>query len=234
MIKKIVRDIKEAFLHTLFPHLCCGCGTDMLNSESTLCISCLAALPHTDFERYPDNPVEKLFWGRLPLKAATAQFYFTKESVIQNIIHRFKYKGHKEAGLQLGRMMGLRLLKSGRFDVDALIPLPLYPPKERKRGYNQSAVLCEGISSVMNVPVLNDVVSRPYFTETQTRKGRIERWKNIEGKFSLNCASQIHGKKILLVDDVVTTGATLEACGAELLKAQPKELFIAACCYAFR
>ena len=170
---------------------------------------------------HPNNPVEKIFWGRLPLVGATAQYYFTKESLMQHLMHQFKYKRNKELGLQLGRMMGNQLKQSGRFDVDALIPLPLFPAKEKRRGYNQATILCEGMAEIMNIPVLDNVIIRPQHTETQTKKGRIERWKNMEGKFILvRSCGQYAINILLLVDDVVTTGATLEACGTELLKAE--------------
>ena len=191
-------------------------------------------MPETVFERFPANPVEKTFWGRLPLQAATAQFYFTKESLMQRLLHQLKYKGQRELGIQLGQIMGEQLQSSQRFQADALIPLPLFPDREQKRGYNQSALLCEGMAAIMQIPVLHDVISRPLYTETQTRKGRVERWANIEGKFRLLQPDRIQDKRILLVDDVVTTGATLESCGAELLKAAGTTLLIAALCYTTR
>jgi ComF family protein len=195
---------------------------------------CIDAMPETNFEIHPDNPVEKKFWGRLSLTGATAQYYFTKESLMQNLMHQVKYKRNKELGLQLGGMMGDSIKRSGRFDVDALIPLPLFPAKEKRRGYNQATILCEGMAEHMDIPVLKDVIIRPQYTETQTKKGRIERWLNMEGKFVLTNPGAIHGKHILLVDDVVTTGATLEACGAELLKAENVRLSLATLCYASR
>ncbi|MBM3415078.1 MAG: ComF family protein [Bacteroidetes bacterium] len=232
MIK--LREIKDSVLHLLFPHVCTGCGSDLLSEESLLCMRCMEAMPETNFELHPGNPVEKTFWGRLPLAAATAQFYFTKESLMQHLMHQFKYRGNKDLGLQLGRIMGEQINKSGRFDADALIPLPLFPAKEKRRGYNQAAVLCDGMAEAMKIPVLNKVVSRPQHTETQTKKGRIERWKNIEGKFFLTGPDAVINKKVLLVDDVVTTGATLEACGTELLKAPGVQLSVATLCYASR
>ncbi len=195
---------------------------------------CMAVLPETGFECHPGNPVEKIFLGRLPLAGASAQFYFTKESLIQHLMHQFKYKGNRDLGLQLGRMMGEQLLNSGRFGVDALVPLPLFPAREKRRGYNQATVLCEGIAGVMRVPVLHKLITRPQHTETQTKKGRIERWKNMEGKFVLKDPSAIRNKHLLLVDDVVTTGATLEACGNELLQAENLRLSIACLCVATR
>jgi ComF family protein len=125
-------------------------------------------------------------------------------------------------------------VKSDWFNADALIPLPLFPAKEKRRGYNQSMLLCEGMAEVMNIPVLNDVIIRPQYTETQTRKGRVERWVNMEGKFVLVKSEAIRNKHILLIDDVITTGATLESCGTELLKAENTRLSIATFCYASR
>ncbi len=194
---------------------------------------CIEALPQTDFEFHPGNPVEKKFYGRLPLQHASAFCYFNKESLMQHLVHQFKYRNNRELGVQLGRLMGDALKRSDRFLVDALIPLPLFPGKERKRGFNQSLLLCQGIAKHLHVPVLNNVITRAQHTETQTKKGRIERWRNMEGKFVLNDADAIAGKHILLVDDVVTTGATLEACGSELLKAENTKLSVATLCYSY-
>ena len=228
------REIKDSFLHLLFPHICCACGSDIVNNNALLCLRCIAAMPETNFESYPGNPVEKKFWGRMNLANASALYYFTRESIMQTLMHEFKYRGNKELGLQLGNMMGDRLARSGRFRVDALIPLPLFASKERRRGFNQATILCEGISRKLKVPVLQDVVIRSSHTDSQTKKGRIDRWLNMEGRFIVSCPEILAGKRILLVDDVVTTGATLEACGAELLKTEILQLSIATLCYAAR
>jgi len=227
-------EIKESFLHLFFPHICVGCGNDILNDKNQLCLRCIESLPQTHFELSADNPIEKKFWGRLQIQSATAQYYFGKESLIQRLVHQFKYKGNKELGLQLGRLMGYSLKRSSRFDADVLIPLPLFPNKQKRRGFNQSEILCEGIAEYLQIPVLKNVITRPEHTETQTRKGRIERWKNVEGKFVLTDPVAVEGKHLLLVDDVITTGATLESCGAELLKAFSTRLHIACLCYAAR
>lgn len=227
-----LRELKDSFLHLLFPHICAGCGSDLLNEESMICIKCLAGLPETNFAAHADNPAEKIFRGRIPVEGAMAGFYFTKESLMQQLIHQFKYKGNKELGLQLGRLLGKYIAQSNRFSVDALVPLPLFPVKERRRGYNQATVLCEGIAEIMKVPVLKNAITRPQHTETQTKKGRVERWQNMEGKFILNNSNAIMNKHVLLVDDVVTTGATLEACGIELLKGENVKLSIATLCIA--
>jgi ComF family protein len=228
------KEIQDSFLHVLFPHVCSGCGNDMLNKENVLCMRCVEAMPETNFETHADNPVEKKFWGRLPVAQATAQYYFTRESLVQRLMHQFKYKGNRELGTQLGKMMGESLKNSNRFSIDALIPLPLFPAKEKKRGFNQATVLCEGMAESLQVPVLKDVIVRSYHTDTQTKKGRIERWQNMEGKFELVKPNSISDKHIMLVDDVITTGATLEACGIELLKAKNSTVSIGALCYAER
>lgn len=229
-----LKEIKNSFLHLLFPHVCTGCGSDILSENNDLCLRCIHSMPETNFELYPNNPVEKLFWGRLPLAGATAQFYFTKESLMQDLMHRFKYKSNKDLGFQLGKIMGEQIRRSGRFEADALIPLPLFPAKEKRRGYNQATILCEGMAEAMNIPVLDKIITRPQHTETQTKKGRIERWKNMEGKFVLTDAAAVKNKHLLLVDDVITTGATLEACGNELLKAENVKLSVVTLCVASR
>lgn len=223
--------LKQSLLHLLFPHVCEGCGSDALPADQPVCIRCSAALPQTHFSRYAGNPAEKIFWGRLPLEAAATQYYFTKESLVQRLMHNFKYRGNKELGLYLGRQTGISLKESGRFDtVDALVPLPLFSSKERKRGFNQATVLCNGIAEALGKPVWTDVVSRTVYTETQTKKNRTERWQNMEGRFSLDKPQKISGRHILLVDDIMTTGATLEACGRALLAGENVRLSIAALC----
>ena len=182
-----------------------------------------------------DNPVEKIFWGRIPVEAATSELYFSKGTFVQSIIHQLKYKGNREAGIMLGKIMGESLSNSNRFkDIDLLIPLPLTRIKERKRGYNQSEILCLGISEVTNIPLLKNAVSRLKATETQTKKRRSQRWDNVEGNFFVNQKELIQGKHVLLVDDVITTGATLEACGQEILQTAGTRLSIAALAWATR
>lgn len=230
-----LKEIRNSLLQLVFPHICDGCGSDLLSEESQLCLRCLNAMPETNFEKHPGNPVEKMFWGRLSLVHATAQFYFTKESLMQRLMHQLKYRGNKELGLQLGRLMGISIRESGRFnDIDALVPLPLFPSKEKRRGYNQATVLCNGMAEILCLPVLNNTIIRPRHTESQTKKGRIDRWKNIEGKFELVNNALIQNKHLLLVDDVVTTGATLESCGNVLLNAENVRLSIATLCSATR
>lgn len=229
----VLSSIRDAVLHLIFPHVCEGCGSDVLQSDHFLCLECHSKLPVTEFAQYSSNPIEKIFWGRLPLASATAHCYFTKNSTLQNLLHVLKYRGNRELGLYLGRVMGTALAASNRFRfVDALVPLPLFPAKERARGYNQAAVLCEGIAEVMDKPILKNAVIRTTYTDSQTKKNRVERWANMEGRFELSRPEMVRDMHLLLVDDVVTTGATLEACGTELLKGENTRLSLATLCYS--
>ncbi len=206
-------------MHLFFPHTCMGCGNDIIANDSILCLRCISNLPHTNFEKLPGNPVENIFRGRVLIHAASSQLYFSKGHLVQYLIHQLKYKGNKEAGEHLGAVMGKALLQSGRFgNIDYLIPLPLYADKEFKRGYNQAEVICNGMSNAMQVPVHAKNVIRRKYTDTQTKKHRTERWENVEDSFSVLHPGKLQGKNILLVDDVITTGATLEACAQSLLK----------------
>jgi ComF family protein len=231
-----MKNLKEAidsFSHIFFPHICIGCGSDLISNNQLLCIHCINKLPATHFELYANNPVEKIFWGRAAISSASAEYYFTKNSILQQILHQFKYKGKKDIGIYLGRMLGETLYQSNRFtNLDALVPLPLFASKEKRRGYNQAAVLAEGISLVMKLPVLNDCIERTTATETQTQKNRMERWQNISGKFKLKNKEAVVGKHILLVDDVITTGATLDACANEFLLEENIHVSIATLAYA--
>ncbi|MGC4233915.1 MAG: phosphoribosyltransferase family protein [Niabella sp.] len=225
--------IKDALLHLFYPHVCAGCGTDILPAGSNICVQCIHNLPFSGFEKMDDNPVEKILSGRIRFNKATALLYFTKHSSLQNIMHAFKYRNNKDLGHQLGLIMGNQLLESGRFrHLEALIPLPLHESRRHKRGYNQAEILCNGIAEILQIPVITHAVKRISATETQTRKSRIERWQNMEGKFILVGENKIADKQVLLVDDVITTGATLEACAAALSEAKGVGINMATLCYA--
>ena len=175
-------------------------------------------MPLTDFESFPANPIEKIFWGRAEIMAATAYLYFTSGSSIQHSLHQLKYKGRKEIGIYFGQQMGKQLKLSGRFSAcEIIIPLPLFASREKIRGYNQSTMISAGIAQQLQIPVVQNAVFRVRKTETQTHKSRIQRWKNMESTFEIRDPETINGRHILLVDDVVTTGASLEACAVVLL-----------------
>jgi len=226
---RITKNLIQGFSQLFFPHVCAGCGSDLLTEKQFLCLRCLHELPLTHFHLYADNPVEKIFWGRVPIVAAYAHFYFSRHSALQQVMHQLKYNGQREIGEHFGRMMGKGMSHSGRFDtVDALVPLPLYASREKKRGYNQAAVICEGIAETMKLPLLTNAILRTHATETQTHKNRINRWQNMMDKFQLSRRDLLENKHVLLVDDIITTGATLDACANELLQAPGVKVSIAA------
>src|SRR6266498_3377724 len=226
MIKSLYSHLNH-FTHLFFPHVCEGCGTDILENGSLLCAECLLKLPQTNFIAEPDNPVEKIFYGRIKVEAAGSAFYFTKHSLLQHLIVQLKYRGNKDMGFYFGKLLGYQLVQSNRFNnIDAIIPLPLNRRKERKRGYNQAAIIAEGITSVWPKLVLKNNVQRMIFTETQTHKDRITRWQTMEGVFENIDKESLTNKHLLLIDDIVTTGATLEACGAKLLEIPGTKLSI--------
>lgn len=230
-----ITETVRSLLHIFFPHCCVGCGTDVLSNQQILCLACITQLPVTNFHLYADNPVQQIFRGRLPLVNATSYTYFTKDSLLQQLMHQLKYNNRKNIGTWFGRRIGEALKTSPRFTMpDALVPVPLFAARERKRGYNQAQLLCEGMAESLELPVWKDVVIRSTLTETQTRKNRIQRWQNMEGKFSVIQPAAIQGRHLLLVDDVLTTGATLEACGRALLTAGQVKLSIATMAFATR
>jgi ComF family protein len=225
----------RSFLHIFFPHCCAGCGDDILSHEQLLCLSCIGRLPLTNFHHYADNPIQHIFRGRLPLIHATSYVYFTKDSLLQHLMHQFKYNNRQQIGIWFGRRIGEALAASPCFIMpDALIPVPLFSARERKRGYNQAHILCTGMAESMGIPIWNNIVIRATSTATQTHKNRIQRWQNMEGRFHLQDAAAIRGRHLLLVDDVITTGATLEVCGQALLSAGNVQLSIATMGFASR
>ena len=166
------------FVQLFYPHLCLGCADENLSANAIVCPFCFTTLPRTNFADIPDNPTAKIFYGRLPIKHAYSEFYFEKDSIIQHLLHQLKYKSNTQIGIFLGEMMGNSINNSTLYkNIDALIPLPLFSDKERKRGFNQAKVICDGISNTTNIPILNNSIIRKRFTETQTRKHRTERWQ---------------------------------------------------------
>jgi ComF family protein len=190
-------------------------------------------IPRTDYHNIPDNPVAQLLWGRCKVERAAAFSYYNKGSRIRNLIHNIKYKGVKEAGIELGKIYGYSLKSSGFTDgIDFIIPVPLHPSKMRKRGFNQSQIISEGISSATGIPVDNTSLVRASESETQTKRSRYERWINVEGIFVLADREALKGKHVLLIDDVITTGSTIESCANELLKTEEIKVSVAALAYA--
>jgi len=178
-------------------------------------------LPRTDFHRNAlDNPMARLFWGIIPVERVAALFYYEAGSETANILYELKYHNHPEIGVVMGRMIGREFSESGFFDgIDMLVPIPLARSRQRHRGYNQSRSIAEGISQITGQPISNQLVRRTHFVKSQTQMGRRERQENVADVFEVKNLDGIHGRHLLLIDDVVTTGATITACARELLKA---------------
>lgn len=216
------------FISLLFPELCQACGVSLITGEELICTDCLYHLPFTDFHLKPDNMVARQFWGKINLEAAYAMCYFTKGGKMQHLMHQFKYKGVQKVGNMLGNIAGGQLAVNPAFSsADLIIPVPLHKSRLRKRGYNQSVCFAEGLSQKLNAPVEDNNLVRIRATETQTHRSRFSRFENMQQVFALNNPEKLVNKHVILVDDVVTTGSTLEACGAELLKVEGLKLSIA-------
>ncbi len=223
----------DDLLHLLYPHHCTGCGSDLLSRDALLCAYCIKELPLTGFAYHENNPIEKIFTGRIPIKAAHSEFYFSKGQLVQHLIHQLKYKGNQSIGLYLGERMGETLLASNRFkNIDAIVPLPMFAHKEFKRGYNQATIIARGLGETLQSTLYPQAVVRSRLTETQTRKHRTERWQNVEGSFLIPDPTVLSGKNILLVDDVITTGASIEACASAILAVPGTTLFITSLAHA--
>jgi ComF family protein len=223
----------RSLLHLFYPHVCENCGHDLTGTEEVLCISCMRKMPVTSFQLTANNPVEKIFWGRMPVQHAMAGYYFARDSCLQQLIHQFKYKGRKDIAVYLGRQLGLQLKQSNWWqNISLIIPVPLNKTKLRHRGYNQAAMLAKGIADILGCKVVEDGLTRKAHAVTQTHKTRLERWENVAEAFQLNDQKKVKNSHVLLVDDVLTTGATLEACGHALLDTGDAELSICSLAYA--
>ena len=200
-------------INLLYPRVCAACGSSLLKGEETVCLKCRYALPKTGYELQPDNPVAQLFYGRVPFHAVASCFFFSKSGKVQHLIHELKYKGNKEAGFFLGRQMGECIQDAPLFQgIDYLVPVPLHPKREQQRGYNQSLMIAQGIHEVTGIPIGEHFLVRAVYTATQTKKTAEERFQNVKDIFEVRRAETLQGNHLLIIDDVLTTGATLEAC----------------------
>lgn len=223
----------EDLLSLFFPRTCYGCNSGLMRDERILCLSCMIHLPLARISGIKENRLSELFWGRVPIEAATALLLFYKGGMAQKLIHNLKYSEKKEIGMYLGSMLGREILESPHFaGIDVIVPVPLHAKRQRKRGFNQSQLIGEGLTSATGIPLCTDVLIRITPTQTQTRKSRFLRWKNVESVFHIANPSVFENRNILLLDDVVTTGSTLEACAAKLLECKGARVWIAAAALA--
>ncbi|HEX6914338.1 MAG TPA: phosphoribosyltransferase family protein [Chitinophagaceae bacterium] len=225
---KTLNHLTRDLLHLFFPHFCHGCGSGLVDEGQLLCLQCHARLPETNFFSLAGNPVEKTFYGRMPVEAAGATYFFTRDSLVQHLVKELKYHGDKDIGYYLGRLTGVALKNSARFDtIDCIQPLPLNWRREEKRGYNQAALIAAGIAGELRLPMHTNAVIRKLATATQTKKDRIARWQTMREVFEIAEPEPLKDRHVLLVDDIITTGATLEACGSVMLKVPGLRLSIA-------
>lgn len=216
------------FIQILFPQHCIGCGSDQLVTNGFLCVHCLDSLPVTGYFSHAQNPAAERLFGRLPVRNAAAAYYFNKGSLVQRLLHELKYQRNEQVGVYLGKLVAKYISNNPLYQsIDALVPLPLNPKKQYKRGFNQSAAICQGIAEICNLPVYDKAVIRTIYTQTQTKKSRIDRWHNMDGVFAVTNEALLQNKHLLLVDDVITTGATIESCGNEILRVSGTSLSIA-------
>ena len=217
------------FISLIFPKICAGCGNSLWKNEDIICRFCEYHLPKTNFHADRENPVTRLFWGRVNLDSGTAFLYFNKGNNVQRLVHQLKYKGRKDIGIWLGAQYGLVLRDTAPFNtIETIVPVPLHKKKYMQRGYNQSEQFAIGLSGSMNIPVDKHLLTRTKATETQTRKSRFRRYQNVREIFTTSNPETFRGKHLLLVDDVITTGATLESC-IQALSAIPDVRISIAC-----
>ena len=218
------------FINLLFPSLCLACGQALRGGEQHLCTACRAELPYTDFHRLPpaQSPLGRRFWGKLPVHYALSYLRFVQHGRVQELLHQLKYQGQQQVGVALGELYGAELVAAGlTAEFDLIVPVPLHHRKLARRGYNQAAAFAEGLSAGLHLPARADALRRNAHTASQTRKSRAQRWDNVATVFEAAESGSIISQRILLVDDVLTTGATLEACGLALLAAGAAQVSIA-------
>lgn len=224
--------VLNAIIELFYPTICYCCDNQLTEGEKHICVHCRFDLPTTNITDIQGNIVEQAFYGRIPIVAATSLFYFYKDGKIQKLIHQLKYRGEQNVGVFAGQWLGEEMINSERFTtVDCIIPVPLHKKKLKKRGYNQVEKFGKTLATKLNVSYIDNVLIKVSATKTQTHKMRFDRWKNVRELFTLQNQHLIHNKHILLIDDVITTGATLEACYKALNKAKGIQISIASIAY---
>lgn len=215
MLKDWLYDIKFLF----FPNYCLGCDALLIKEEGNICLTCRHDLPTIDLSLNNSNFLDLVFYGRVSLEESASLLYFRKSGKVQNIVHNLKYHGREDVGVFLADWFGFVLLEERRFQtIDAIIPVPLHKKKLRQRGYNQLSTFGKRLAKIYQKPYVEDVLVRKYANTSQTFKDAFSRWMNVKEIFDVQNVEELKNKHVLLIDDVVTTGATLEACALSLHK----------------
>ena len=217
----------DALLNLLFPRSCVVCGGCLVKGEEAVCTMCNSRMPRTNYHLQPNNEIEQRFWGKAEIERATSYFFYNKGSDYRHILFKLKYNGYKELGEVMGRYMANELLDSDFFKgIDVVISVPLHSKRKKVRGYNQSECIALGISHATGIPMDLNTLVRSVSNNTQTRKSVFDRWENVKDVFQVASPEKIQGKHILLVDDVLTTGATLVSCAAKLIESSDVKISI--------
>ena len=235
MIMQSLKELSHGLVHLFYPRLCEGCSKPLLAAEKVLCIGCALQIPETGYHHVEDNETALRFAGRIPFSHATSLAYFTQDGLLQHLMHGLKYRGKKEIGYYLGQRLAGSLnsalpengARNWITSVDLIIPVPLHKAKNAKRGYNQSLLIAEGIGEALHIPVSDNVLERVRDTQSQTHKTRAERVDNMTEAFRVRQKGLLTNKHVLLCDDVLTTGDTLEACALALMKEESIKISIA-------
>jgi ComF family protein len=231
-LNKALQGYLQGFAGLIFPRYCAACEQALYRNENILCMSCYAELPRTGFHCDPENEVARMFWGRIPAEQVTSFMYFAKGSRFRNILHELKYNGQKQIGPVMGRMFGSELKNTPFSTADVIIPVPLHPSKLKTRGYNQSELIASGIGEILHLPLETGLITRTIDTRSQTHKSRYERWVNVSHIFHCENPEVLKNKHVMLVDDVITTGATLEACASCLVPVEGIKISLVALAFA--
>ena len=208
-----VTSLFDDFISLIYPKICLGCNNPLLKHEQCICSICQFHIPKTNHFKTRDNNLQKLFWGKVQLNHAAALYEFVKDSPLQKMIHALKYEENKEVGIYLGKQIAYEIGESVFLkNIDYIITVPLHPKKEKLRGYNQSMCIAKGIQEIMKTEIDSTTLQRTVDTESQTKKNKYSRWENVGEVFQITDEEKLKNKHILVIDDVVTTGSTLESC----------------------
>jgi ComF family protein len=224
LFPELIRD----FVSLIFPNYCLACEASLVKGENLICTRCMLQMPQTNYHLDDNNALKNRLGGRIRLAHAMAMFKFSKNGRVQSLLHALKYRNQPALGIMLGNVYGDRIAAADLGQAfDLIVPVPLHPSRKRKRGYNQSAKFAEGLAQKLGLDFSDDLIERRIRTTTQTRKTKLKRWENVSDVFHVNDRHRFEDKNILLVDDVITTGATLEACGNHIVKSGCASLSIA-------
>lgn len=230
---KIIDEIRKNLLNVLFPVFCNGCTKLLLKNENIICTLCLHKLPFTNHHLIKETELEKVFYGIIPFEFGASVLYFSKKGITQNLIHNLKYRNRQEIGTFLGDLYAKELINNETIkNIDFIIPVPLHKKRLHKRGYNQVTTFCKSIEKNLTIPILDDVLVKTQHLKSVTDKSKEGRLRHNKNVFAIENQERIEGKHVLIIDDVFTTGATIEACANQILKIKNTKISILTMAYS--